>query len=144
MAADSVVVSRIPIRWGDMDAMGHVYNTIYFRYFEQARCEWLESIGVGANKDETIAPVLINASCDFLLPLTVPGVAVVEMRFGKVGRSSVETFYRLSKEGPDSTGPDGSTLLYAQGAAKLVWIDVSANKSVELPAHIRDLFAEKA
>ena len=25
--------SIIPIRWGDMDAMGHVNNTIYFRYF---------------------------------------------------------------------------------------------------------------
>jgi uncharacterized protein YceH (UPF0502 family) len=24
----------IPIRWGDMDAMGHVNNTIYFRYLE--------------------------------------------------------------------------------------------------------------
>ncbi len=22
----------IPIRWGDMDAMGHVNNTVYFRY----------------------------------------------------------------------------------------------------------------
>jgi acyl-CoA thioester hydrolase len=28
---------RMPIRWGDMDAMGHVNNTVYFRYFEQAR-----------------------------------------------------------------------------------------------------------
>ena len=27
----------IPIRWGDMDAMGHVNNTIYFRYFEIVR-----------------------------------------------------------------------------------------------------------
>ena len=34
----------IPIRWGDMDAMGHVNNTVYFRYMEQARIEWLESI----------------------------------------------------------------------------------------------------
>ena len=24
----------IPIRWGDMDAMGHVNNTVYFRYLE--------------------------------------------------------------------------------------------------------------
>ncbi len=24
----------IPIRWGDMDAMGHVNNTLYFRYIE--------------------------------------------------------------------------------------------------------------
>ena len=29
------------IRWGDMDALGHVNNTVYFRYMEQARIEWL-------------------------------------------------------------------------------------------------------
>ena len=28
---------RIPVRWGDLDAMGHVNNTIYFRYFESLR-----------------------------------------------------------------------------------------------------------
>jgi hypothetical protein len=31
-----VQTSLIPIRWGDMDAYGHVNNTIYFRYMEQA------------------------------------------------------------------------------------------------------------
>jgi acyl-CoA thioester hydrolase len=31
----------IPIRWGDMDAMGHVNNTVYFRYLESARIEWM-------------------------------------------------------------------------------------------------------
>ena len=30
----------IPIRWGDMDAMGHVNNTIYFRYLEILRIEY--------------------------------------------------------------------------------------------------------
>lgn len=29
----------MPIRWGDMDAMGHVNNTVYFRYLESARIE---------------------------------------------------------------------------------------------------------
>ncbi len=24
---------EIPVRWGDMDAYGHVNNTLYFRYF---------------------------------------------------------------------------------------------------------------
>ena len=41
---------RIPIRWGDMDAMGHVNNTIYFRYMETVRLEWLFT--VGGTKDE--------------------------------------------------------------------------------------------
>ena len=36
---------RMPIRWGDMDAMGHVNNTVYFRYFEQARIALFEAMG---------------------------------------------------------------------------------------------------
>ena len=31
----------MPIRWGDMDAMGHVNNTNYFRYMESVRIEAL-------------------------------------------------------------------------------------------------------
>ncbi|MGH8708962.1 MAG: acyl-CoA thioesterase, partial [Burkholderiales bacterium] len=37
-------VERIPIRWGDMDAMGHVNNTTYFRYMEQARISWFDRL----------------------------------------------------------------------------------------------------
>ena len=35
----------IPIRWGDMDAMGHLNNTSYFRYLETARIDWFHSLG---------------------------------------------------------------------------------------------------
>ena len=37
--------SIIPIRWGDMDAYRHINNTIYFRYMEQARIEWIAAMG---------------------------------------------------------------------------------------------------
>ncbi|MBM3384043.1 MAG: acyl-CoA thioesterase, partial [Betaproteobacteria bacterium] len=37
-------VERIPIRWGDMDAMGHVNNTVYFRFMEQARISWFDRL----------------------------------------------------------------------------------------------------
>jgi len=37
----------LAVRWGDMDAMGHVNNTVYFRYMEQTRIEWLETFGQG-------------------------------------------------------------------------------------------------
>ena len=30
-----VYSNQMPIRWGDQDAMGHVNNTVYFRYMEQ-------------------------------------------------------------------------------------------------------------
>ena len=35
----------IPVRWGDMDAMGHVNHALYFRYLEVVRLEWLCKIG---------------------------------------------------------------------------------------------------
>ena len=42
---------EIAIRWGDMDAMGHVNNTVYFRYFETIRIEWMHSVVGPPDKD---------------------------------------------------------------------------------------------
>jgi len=39
-----VHVESIPVRWGDMDAMGHVNNTVYFRFMEQTRISWFERL----------------------------------------------------------------------------------------------------
>ena len=36
----------ITVRWGDMDAMGHVNNTVYFRYLERVRLDWLRGLGI--------------------------------------------------------------------------------------------------
>ena len=38
-----VRVDRVPMRWGEMDALGHMNNVSYFRYFEQARISWFDS-----------------------------------------------------------------------------------------------------
>jgi uncharacterized protein YceH (UPF0502 family) len=35
----------MPLRWGDMDAMGHINNTLYFRYMEVCRLDWIFSRG---------------------------------------------------------------------------------------------------
>ena len=54
----------IPIRWGDMDALGHVNNTTYFRYLESGRVDWLRSINCLMDaKDEGV--VVVNAFCNF-------------------------------------------------------------------------------
>ncbi|MEY2631445.1 MAG: hypothetical protein RIR00_99 [Pseudomonadota bacterium] len=119
----------MPIRWGDMDAYGHVNNTIYFRYMEQARIEWLESLGVRV-MPEGDAPVIINASCTFLIPLNYPGEIEVRTLVGNLGRSSIATYNEIRLVGQ----PD---VLHAEGAAKIVWMNTGNGKSVPLPEHIR-------
>jgi len=115
-------VERIPIRWGDMDAMGHVNNTVYFRYLEQTRIEWLYALG-GPGAYEGTGPVVVNASCTFLVPLVYPGEVEVRMYLGEPGRSSVGSFYDVRMNGRT----------YAEGAARIVWIDLASGRSVPLP-----------
>ncbi|WP_299072607.1 thioesterase family protein [Accumulibacter sp.] len=123
-----VQTSLIPIRWGDMDAYGHVNNTIYFRYTEQCRCEYLEGLGFKVMPHGT-APVIINAACTFLVPINYPGVVEVRMFCGHPGRSSVQTHYEIRLQGDDT--------LYATGDSKIVWMDVDTGKSVPIPEGLR-------
>lgn len=120
----------IPIRWGDMDAMGHVNNTVYFRYMEVARLDWLHAIG-GPPDPRGSGPVIVNAFCNFVRQLTFPGDARVRHYVCNPGRSSFDTY--LTIERVDEPG-----VLYAEGGATTVWIDYRAQKSVPLPAHVRE------
>lgn len=116
--------ARIAIRWGDMDAFGHVNNTVYFRYMEQARIEWLQQIGGNFSVEQ--GPVLINAQCSFLRQLKYPGEVEVRSYIGTIGRSSFETMYEIGRV-------DMPGVIFAEGAAKIVWIDFNLEKSVPLP-----------
>ncbi|MEP7329405.1 MAG: thioesterase family protein [Betaproteobacteria bacterium] len=115
------------VRWADMDALGHVNNINYFRYFEQARIEWIYAYMLaqgGRAYDGGEGPVIVNASCDFLVPLVYPADIVVTMFLGDPGRTSVGSFYELHSAGKK----------FAQGAAKMVWIDIASGRPVPLPA----------
>jgi acyl-CoA thioester hydrolase len=117
----------IPIRWGDMDALGHVNNTVYFRYLEQARVEWLESLREHAGDINGLGSVIVNASCTFLLPLCYPGVVEVRMFIDPPGRSSIDSHYEVWM----------TDRKYAEGSARIVWIDQRTQRSAPLPERVR-------
>jgi acyl-CoA thioester hydrolase len=125
---------RQPIRWGDMDMMGHVNNTVYFRYIETARIAWLEEIE-GAPDPAGTGPVIVNAHCSFLKQLKYPGDIEVSTYVGPPGRSSFEMTHEIRLVGPD--GQPGA--VHAEGGAKIVWVDLQAEKSVPLPDVVRSL-----
>jgi acyl-CoA thioester hydrolase len=125
---------RMDVRWGDMDAMGHVNNTVYFRYIETARIAWLEQIGALPDPTGT-GPVLINAQCSFLKQLKYPAEIEVRSYAGLPGRSSFVLSHEIRLVGAD--GQAGT--LHAEGAAKIVWVDFLAEKSVPLPDEVRAL-----
>ncbi|MBI5861167.1 MAG: acyl-CoA thioesterase [Rhodocyclales bacterium] len=127
-----VFTAQLPIRWGDLDALNHVNNTVYFRYMEQARIEWLEALGFTVERVQAEGPIIVNASCTFLIPLTYPGAVECRIFTGEPGRSSLPTFYELRRAGDET--------LYAEGASKIVWINNSTGKSTPLPEKLHSLF----
>jgi len=125
---------RMPMRWGDMDAMGHVNNTLYFRYLEQARIEWFEALGCPADPAGT-GPVIISAHCTFLKQLRYPGEIEVCTLVGEFGRSSFHTLQRIVRV-------DAPDVLFAEGGAKVVWVDQRVEKSLPLPEDMRGRLLE--
>ena len=123
-----VHVERIPIRWGDMDAMGHVNNIVYFRYMEQARISWFEHL-VPGDAWKSTGIVIANASCNFRRAMTYPGTVEVKVFVARPGRSSVATYYDLCIESE----------VYADGAAVVVFIDMPTQKPLPIPEEIRAL-----
>ncbi len=72
------MVVEFPVAWGDMDAMGHVNNTKYFRWFEDGRLAWFEAVGMHELVSQTgVGPILATTDCRFRLPLTYPDTVLI-------------------------------------------------------------------
>ena len=70
---DYPVVIEFPVAWGEMDAMSHVNNIVYFRYFESVRIAYFEKADMFSYMTETgIGPILATISCKFKIPLSYP------------------------------------------------------------------------
>jgi acyl-CoA thioester hydrolase len=125
-----VYQSTFPMRWGDMDAMGHLNNTIYFRYFETVRIDWLHGIGAKPTPSGE-GFVIANAVCNFYKQLEFPASIVAKLYVSDVARTSFETWITLELENE----PD---VIYAAGGSTTVWVNSIAKKAETLPDWLRE------
>ncbi|MDP2398219.1 MAG: thioesterase family protein [Burkholderiales bacterium] len=122
----------IPVRWGDMDAEGHVNNTGFFRFMEETRMRWVAGLGLPTQPPHPVI-VLLNAACHYLKPLGYPSSVEVALHAGRIGRSSAQTHYLMRHV--EAGTP------CAEGYATLVWYDLQQQKSVPLPDTLRAALA---
>lgn len=123
----------IPIRWGDMDAVGHVNNTNYIRYLEIARTEWMMAMRDRFSDEGYPAKtgaVIVNVFCNFYLPLKFPGNVLAKLYVSDLGRSTFDTWVTMELEGEEGK-------VYAAGGATVIWIDMAKEKAVSLPNWLR-------
>ena len=129
MSALNTFTLDLPLRWGDMDAMGHLNNTLYFRLLEEARIQWLAALNMPTHGGAQ-GPILAHIACDFLRPMSYPNTARVVQMVTKLGRSSLShscTIETLAEPG----------VIYARSTSVVVWMDYAAGKSCPWPEELR-------
>ncbi len=120
-----VVLSQ-DIIWGDMDAFGHINNTVYFRYFEDARIAYFDQIGVHEQiKQFSVGPILATTQCNFRLPLDYPD------RIKIATRSSILSAKKFNMEYVVFSERHGA--IAAEGDGLIVYYDYANGKSCEIP-----------
>nr|WP_294889363.1 thioesterase family protein [uncultured Limnobacter sp.] len=120
-----IYTTTVPLRWGDMDQIGHVNNTVYFRCFEQARVEWIALFPENMDNNPAYV-VIVHTECSFLKELKAPGVVEIKVFAGEVGRSSLVQKYEMRRT-------DTPEVLVATGSAKMVWVSPETGRSTPIP-----------
>ena len=122
---------RFPVRWGDMDALGHVNNTVYFRYLEMARVEWVRQVGSSLDPSGE-GMVIVNAFCNFYQQLAYPDEVLLKFYVSDPGRTTFETWSTMERVGQPG-------VVCAAGGATAIWVNYAQQKAVTLPDWLRAL-----
>lgn len=120
------VTITLPVQWGDQDALGHVNNVIYLRWFESGRVALLESLGLDLrDAGRGVIPLLASVTVNFRRPVTYPGTVDVETKVSRLGRTSLTVEHRIRVRGDDADAADGVSVI--------VLFDVAASRPSALP-----------
>ncbi|GGB49709.1 thioesterase [Oceanisphaera marina] len=115
----------LPVVWGDMDALQHVNNVVYFRYFETIRIEYLRRIGmleVLANKQ--VSPVLAETSARYRRPVIFPDTLLVEARVSKLAEHGFTMEYQITSKAQGR--------VTTEGTARIVMLNVTTGGKATL------------
>ena len=127
IAKDAAVLFQHEIepRWRDLDAFGHVNNSNFLTYLEEARIRWFETFD-GEWVNAVMAPLLAAVQLNYRAPIDYPSGIRIALFAERIGTTSLTIGHRI-------LSADGGTL-HADGHVVMVWIDRASGRPIPLPA----------
>ncbi len=123
------VVIQLPVQWGDQDALGHVNNVVFFRWFESARVALLKQLGIRTRQQDRLGTILAATDCSYRLPLTYPDTVLVAAGVLRLGRTSI----RMAQQVVSVTAAE----VAATGTATVVVFDYVEQRPAPIPEELR-------
>ncbi|MCC6142337.1 MAG: acyl-CoA thioesterase [Candidatus Hydrogenedentes bacterium] len=129
------VWTTVSVRWGDMDALGHVNNSVYFTYLESARIRLFEILGAaGFWSQEGTGPTLASVGCNFRQQVVYPCELDIGTRVVHIGNKSFHLEHAFFLHGTETFVADGKSVV--------VWVDYSQKRGTELTEGMRKALEE--
>lgn len=120
---------QIQVRFGETDALGHINNTSYFVYLEEARIRFFESLGYSMKLDEWKF-ILASTKCDFVSQGYFDQLLTVKTYVSRIGSKSFHLEHDIVCSQTNE--------LIAKGNAIIVYYDFKNQKSEELPELLKE------
>jgi acyl-CoA thioester hydrolase len=119
----------MPVAWGQLDAFGHVNNTQFFRFFEDARIACFEQVGIAEHmKVHGVGPILARTDCVFRQPLGFPDTVTCCTRITELGEDRFTMEYAVFSEARG---------LAAHGSGRIVMLDYGSGAKAPIPEGVR-------
>jgi acyl-CoA thioester hydrolase len=126
------------VRFGDLDAMRHLNNVVYLRYFETARIAYIRQLLPAHDpaRPESEQFGLIFAEChiNYRSPVYFDEEVAVECSIGEVRRSAFQVKFTMRV----------ADRIAAEGYGWLVGFDYGSEKSTPLPESFRAVLENAA
>ncbi len=119
------VVIEVTVAWGEMDALKHVNNIVYFRYLESSRIAYFGRLKLGKFINETgVGLILASTQCRFKAPLTYPDSLLVGARTSEIKEDRLVMQHSLVSKRLRKVAADGEAVLvsydYREGKKTLL------------------------
>lgn len=129
---DYSVITEVPVAWGDMDALQHVNNVVYFRYFESARIDYFDRIQLMEKAKEVgVGPVISHTQCFYKAPVTYPDTLLVGSRVTDVQEDRFTMEYRVVSKNMNR--------VTTTGTATAVMFNFVSNSKAKLSIEMKEL-----
>ena len=123
-------ITQMNVEWGDMDALQHVNNVEYFKYFQKARIAYFEK---NSSEDlfveSRISTILASTQCKFIYPLKYPDTISIGARVDLMADQYFTMKYAVISQKYQR--------IVAIGDAKVVMFDYVKNKKTLVPEQIK-------
>lgn len=120
------MVYQQPVIWGDMDALGHVNNVIYYRYIESARIAYFQSLDLFSYG---VMLVISQSSCRYLSSVIYPDTLYIGTQMEEIRQSAMRMSYVLYSEQQNK--------IVATGEAVMVCLDPNTQQKVSIPEQLK-------